>query len=69
MEEVFLLNIHVVNNMEQTQIQIHTAGPSSFGAEIAIEKLKSCKSPGTGQFPAECIKQEVEQCVLRATTY
>jgi hypothetical protein len=56
MEEIFLLNIRGVNNMGQTQIQVHTAAPSSFGAEIAIEKLKSSKSPGTGQFPAECIQ-------------
>jgi hypothetical protein len=42
--------------MEQTQIRVHTAWPSSFGAEFAIEKLKSCKCPGTGEFPEECIQ-------------
>jgi hypothetical protein len=40
------------------QIEIHTAEPlvpdhSPFDVEIAIEKLKSFKSPGSDQIPAE----------------
>jgi hypothetical protein len=30
--------------------------PSFFGAEISIEKLKRCKSPGIYQFPTELIR-------------
>jgi len=31
-------------------------GPSAFEVELAIEKLKSLKSPGIDQIPAELIK-------------
>jgi hypothetical protein len=53
-----LLNIHGVNDVRQTKI--HTAEPlvpepGSSEVEIAIEKLKSYKSPGTDQIPAELI--------------
>jgi hypothetical protein len=42
-------------------MDIHTAEPlvpepSLVEVEIAIGKLRSYKSPGTGQIPAECIK-------------
>jgi hypothetical protein len=54
-----LLNVHGVNDVRQTKI--HTADPlipepSSFEVEIAIEKLKRYKSPGTDQMPAELIQ-------------
>jgi len=54
-----LLNIQEVNNVRQTEL--HTAEPlvsesSAFEVELAIEKLKSHKSPGTGHIPAELIK-------------
>ena len=39
--------------------------PSAFEVDLAIEKLKSHKSPGTDQIPAELIK-EVEQFVIRS---
>jgi hypothetical protein len=53
-----LLNIHGVNDVRQ--IEVHTAEPlvpepSAFEVEIAIEKLKSHKSPGINQIPAELI--------------
>ena len=32
------------------------AEPRAFAVELAIEKLKSHKSPGTDQIPAELIK-------------
>jgi len=53
------LNIHGFNDVTQTEI--HTAAPlapepSSFEAELAIEKLKSHKSPGIDQIAAELIK-------------
>jgi hypothetical protein len=54
-----LLNVHGVNDIRQTEI--HTAEPlvpepSSTEVEIAIEKLKSYKSPGIDQIPAELIQ-------------
>ena len=53
------LNIHGVNDVRQTEI--HTAEPlvsepSAFEVEITVEKLKSHKSPGIDQIPAELIK-------------
>jgi len=55
------LSVHGVNDVRQTEI--HTAEhlvpePSAFDFEFAIEKLKSHKSPGTDQIPAELIKAE-----------
>jgi len=46
------LNVHGVSDIRQTEI--HTAEPlvhepSSFECEIAIEKLKRHKSPGTDE--------------------
>ena len=53
-----LLNVHGVNDVMQTEI--HTAKPlvpepSASEVELAIEKLKSHKSPGIDQIPAELI--------------
>ena len=55
-----LLNVHGVHDVRQTEI--HTAEPlvhepSSFEVDLAIEKLKSHKSPGIDQIPAELIKE------------
>ena len=46
--------------------EIHTAEPlvpelSAFEVELAIEKLKRHKSPGTDRIPAELIKAGVKQ--------
>ena len=54
-----LLNIHGVNDVRQTEL--HTAEPlvpksSAFEVDLAIEKLKSCRSPGVDHIPAELIK-------------
>jgi len=54
-----LLNIYEVNNIRQTKI--HTAEtlvpePNAPEIELAIEKLKSHKSPGTDQISAGLIK-------------
>jgi len=51
-----LLNVHGVNDVTKTEL--HTAepvmpGPSAFEVELAIEKLKSHKSPGIDQIPAK----------------
>ena len=54
-----LLNVHGAKEVRQAEI--HTAGPlmpepSDFEVELAIEKLKSHKSPGIDQIPEELIK-------------
>jgi len=53
-----LLNVHGVNDVGHTEI--HTAEPlvpepSTAEYEMAIEKLRRDKSPGTDQIPAELI--------------
>jgi hypothetical protein len=50
------LNVHRINDVRQ--IEIHAAESlvpelSPFEVEIAIAKLRSCKSPGINQIPAE----------------
>ena len=55
-----LFNVHWVSDVKQTEI--HTAEPlvpepSAFEVGLAIEKLKSQKSPGIDQIPAELIKE------------
>jgi len=52
-------NVHGVKDVGQAEI--HTAeplvpGPSASEVELAIDKLKSHKSPGIDQIPAELIK-------------
>jgi hypothetical protein len=54
-----VLDIHGVNHVRQTEI--HKAEPlvpepSAFDVEMAVEKLKRHKSPGTNEIPAELIK-------------
>jgi len=57
-----LLNIHGVHDVRQTEIHIAeplVPEPSAFEVEMAIEKLKSHKSPGIDQIPEELIKARV----------
>jgi len=54
-----ILNVHGINDVMQTEI--HTAEPlvpepTASEVELAIENLKSHKSPGIDQIPAELIK-------------
>ena len=50
-----LLNVHGVNDVRQTEI--HTAETiNAFEVELAIEELKSHRSPRIDQIPAELIK-------------
>jgi hypothetical protein len=54
-----LLNVHNVSDVRQTEV--HTAEPlvpvpSHLEVEIAITKLKKCKSPSSHQIPAELIQ-------------
>jgi len=54
-----ILNVHGVNNVRQTEIQSAeplVPEPSASEVELAIEKLKSHKSPGIDQIPAGLIK-------------
>jgi len=53
-----LLNVHRANDIKQTEI--HTAEslvpePSASEFQLATEKLKTHKSPGTDHIPAELI--------------
>ena len=64
--------MHGFNEVRQTEI--HTAKPlvpkpSAFEVELAIEKLKIHKSPGTDQIPAELIKEGVEQIAMRSINF
>jgi hypothetical protein len=57
-----LMNVHGVNDVRQTEM--HTAEPlvpepSAFEVEMAVGKLKRCKSPATDQIPAELITARV----------
>jgi len=59
-----LFNVHGVKDVGQAEI--HTAeplvpDPSATEVELAIDKLKSHKSLGIDQIPAELIKAGVEQ--------
>jgi len=65
-----LLNVHGAKDVRQPEI--HTAEPlvpepSDFEVELAIEKLKSHKSPGIDQIPAELIKAvgRTVRCVIQ----
>jgi hypothetical protein len=58
-----LLNLHGAGGVRQTEK--HTAEPfvpepSASEVEVATEKLKSYKSPGVDQIPAELIQAGVE---------
>ena len=64
-----LLNVHGINDIKYTDI--HTAEPlvpepSAFEVDLVIEKLKSHKSPGIDQIPAELIKAGVEQFAMKS---
>ena len=63
-----LFNVHGVKDVGQAEI--HTAEPlvpepSASEVELAIDKLKSHKSPSIHQIPAELIKAGVEQFAWR----
>jgi hypothetical protein len=54
-----LLNVHGINNDRQTEkytAEPLVSEPSASEVELAIEKLKSHKSPGIDEIPAELIK-------------
>jgi hypothetical protein len=63
-----LLDVHGVK--DGGQVEIHTAEPlvpesSAFEVDLAFEKIKSHKSPGVDQIPAELIKAGLGQFALR----
>jgi hypothetical protein len=63
-------NVHGVHDVRQ--MDIHTAEPlvpepSLVEVEIAIRKLRSYKSPGTDQIPAELVKAGLKHYILRCT--
>ena len=53
------MNVHGVNDVRQTEIhtpELLVPEPSTSEFELAVEKLKSHKSPVIDQIPAELIK-------------
>ena len=55
-----LLNVHGVHDVRQKETRTAEAlvpEPSAFEVDLAFEKLKSHKSPGIDQIPAELIKE------------
>jgi len=63
-----ILNVPGVNDVTQTET--HTAEPlvpepSASEVELAMGKLKSHKSPGIDQIPAELIKEGVRKLAER----
>jgi hypothetical protein len=64
--------LHVPGVHDVRQMDIHTAEPlvsetSLVDVEISVVKLKSYKSPGTDNIPAELFKQGVKHYILRYT--
>jgi len=58
-----VINLHVVHDARQMDMYMAeplVPEPSTVEVEIAIGKLKSYKSQGTAQIPAELIKAEGE---------
>ena len=60
MEEPYHPDIELHEDNDVRQTEIHTAEPlvpelSAFEVELATEKLKSHKSPGIDQIPADLI--------------
>jgi hypothetical protein len=54
-----LLNVQLVGGVRQTEIQTaapFVLEPSASEVEVAIGKLKRCKSPGADQIPSELIQ-------------
>ena len=67
-----LLNARVVNDVRQTEM--HTAiplvpDPSAFEIEMAIEKIKRQKSPGTNRIPAVLINLQAPCIVYIGQAY
>jgi len=63
-----LFNVHGFKDVGQAEIHITerlVPEPSASEVELDIDKLKSHKSPGIDQIPAELIKQGVEQFTWR----
>ena len=61
-----LLNVHGVTDVRHTEIhtaESHVPDPSAFEVELAIENLKSHKSPGIDQIPAK-LRQGVEKFTM-----
>jgi hypothetical protein len=55
-----LFNVQEVNEVRQIEVNAAVSlvsEPSAFVFELAIERMKSHKSPGADQIPVELIKQ------------
>jgi hypothetical protein len=63
----FFNQVHNVRQKDIQKAEPLEPEPSFLELKIAIEKLKSSKSPGTDHIPAEFIKAWVKHYVLRYT--
>ena len=69
-----MFNIHGVSSVKQTELYtveplVHD--PNTFEVEMAIEKLKIHKSPGSEQIPAEFISaagRTMKKCYLESVS-
>jgi hypothetical protein len=64
-----LLAVQRVGSIRQTEIQTaepFVPEPSISEVEVAIGKLKKCKSPDAGQIPAELIQAGEKHYILRS---
>ena len=59
------MGLKIVRQNEMYTAEPLVTEPSAFEDTLVIEKLKSHKSPGIDQIPAELIKTRVEQFVRR----
>ena len=67
-----LLNVHGVNDFRQREIHTEkplVPEPSACEVALAVEKLRSHKSPGVDQIPAESIRYGVEQFAVSFTSF
>ena len=63
-----ILNVHGVSDVRQAEIRIAellVPEPSAVEVELAIEKLKSHKSPGIDQITEELFKAGVSKFAVR----
>ena len=64
-----ILNVHGVSDVRQAEMNTAeplVPEPSTLEVDLVIEKLKSHKSPGIDQIPAELIKAGLAQFAVRS---
>jgi hypothetical protein len=62
-----LLNVHNFSDVRQIEVYTAEPGPSCLEVKIAIANLKTYKSPGSDEIPAELTEAASEHYCLRST--